>query len=145
VQAYEPLMMICKQSVIWQNTFDLDNFWLVILILTVLTHFLICSVFVWSTPWMFGWFLAVFGSKKSKKSPISTSEQPSIFRFLMVRVFHKNSFHNWNVFLPKDGPGQNLQSPAGMGVLHELYTPKLGQFIVPRTIKAPICVFEDLW
>ena len=49
-----------------------------------------------------------------------------------------------SVFLPKDGPGQHLQSTAGMGVLHELYTPKLGQFIVPRTIKAPICVFEDL-
>ncbi len=52
--------------------FNKDTCWLVILILAVFTHFFHCSLFGWSTPRMFGQFLAVFGSKKVWKSPILT-------------------------------------------------------------------------
>jgi hypothetical protein len=88
--------------------------------------------------------LGCFWQQKSPKKSDFDQEQPSIFKSSMVRVFNKSSFHNLSVFLPKDGPGQYLQSPAGMRVRHELNTPKLGQIIVPRTINAPICVFEGL-
>ena len=55
-----------------KTKFNKDTCWLVILILAVFTHFFNCSLFGWSTPWMFGQFLAVFGSKKVRKSPILT-------------------------------------------------------------------------